>query len=51
MKIGGAMVDKGIENLIEDIANLSKEHRIVIVHGGGPQINERAKRLGRSRCM
>nr|MDO8090536.1 [LysW]-aminoadipate/[LysW]-glutamate kinase [Candidatus Sigynarchaeota archaeon] len=47
MKIGGAMVDKGIENLIEDIANLSKEHRIVIVHGGGPQINEIAKRLGK----
>ncbi len=47
IKIGGAMVDKGIENLIEDIANLSKEHRIVIVHGGGPQINEIAKRLGK----
>lgn len=41
------MVDKGIENLIEDITNLSKEHRIVIVHGGGPQINEIAKRLGK----
>lgn len=47
IKIGGAMVDKVTENLISDIEKLSKEHKIVIIHGGGPQINEIAKKLGK----
>ena len=41
------MVDKETENLIADIGKLSKEHKIVIVHGGGPQINEITKKLGK----
>nr|MDO8079661.1 [LysW]-aminoadipate/[LysW]-glutamate kinase [Candidatus Freyarchaeota archaeon] len=47
IKIGGAMVDKETGNLIADISKLSKEHKIVIVHGGGPQINEISKKLGK----
>jgi acetylglutamate/LysW-gamma-L-alpha-aminoadipate kinase len=47
IKIGGAMVDKETGNLIADIGKLSKEHKIVIVHGGGPQISEISKKLGK----
>lgn len=47
IKIGGAVVDKETENLVTDLKNLSKEHKIIIVHGGGPQINEIAQKLGK----
>lgn len=47
VKIGGAMLDKEKGNLIADISKLIKEHKIVIVHGGGPQINEISKKLGK----
>ncbi len=47
IKIGGAMVDKETGNLVADLKNLIKENKIVIVHGGGPQINEIAKKLGK----
>ncbi|MEM2144224.1 MAG: [LysW]-aminoadipate/[LysW]-glutamate kinase [Candidatus Jordarchaeaceae archaeon] len=47
IKIGGAMLNKETGNLIADLNKLIKEHKIVIVHGGGPQINEISKKLGK----
>ncbi|TFG26767.1 MAG: [LysW]-aminoadipate kinase [Promethearchaeota archaeon] len=44
IKIGGALIAKNFENVIKDIANICTNYRdkysLVIVHGGGPQINE-----------
>jgi [amino group carrier protein]-L-2-aminoadipate/L-glutamate 6-kinase len=46
IKVGGALFAQGIEKLVEDLEVISKEHQIIIVHGGGPQITELGKKLG-----
>jgi len=45
---GSAMVDKGLQNaVLRDIALLSSVGvQIVVVHGGGPEINQWLERLG-----
>ncbi|MBN1802860.1 MAG: [LysW]-aminoadipate kinase [Candidatus Lokiarchaeota archaeon] len=44
IKVGGALIAKNFENVVEDISNiylkLSDKYELVVVHGGGPQINE-----------
>ncbi|GAB4304932.1 MAG: [LysW]-aminoadipate kinase [Promethearchaeota archaeon] len=40
VKVGGALVKRGLDHLAEDLANLAAEHEFVVVHGGGPQIDE-----------
>lgn len=47
LKIGGSMADSA-GNLAKDIAALSKSgERIVLVHGGGPQVTALERALGR----
>ncbi|MDD5337385.1 MAG: [LysW]-aminoadipate kinase [Candidatus ainarchaeum sp.] len=45
LKIGGSMADRA-EELADDISGLANE-KIVIVHGGGPQVTKLEKALGR----
>jgi acetylglutamate/LysW-gamma-L-alpha-aminoadipate kinase len=48
IKIGGALVAADLNPAIEDIAELIKEgYKFVIVHGGGPQINDIESKMGR----
>jgi acetylglutamate/LysW-gamma-L-alpha-aminoadipate kinase len=47
IKIGGALVAQDYSNLIKDIKDLSSEYNFVIVHGGGPQINDLYKKMNK----
>lgn len=47
VKIGGEVVGSGEAALLgADLRTLSSDHRIAIVHGGGPQATELQKKLG-----
>ncbi|MDG6898153.1 MAG: [LysW]-aminoadipate/[LysW]-glutamate kinase [Nitrososphaerota archaeon] len=48
VKIGGSLLREGIpDNLLDDVANLSKTDQLSIVHGGGDKVTEIANRLGK----
>jgi len=51
IKIGGALIAKNFENVIQDISNIHSKYRdkysLVLVHGGGPQINETLKKMNK----
>ena len=47
VKVGGEVVGSGEAALLgADLRELSADHRIAIVHGGGPQATELQKKLG-----
>lgn len=49
IKIGGALIAKNFDHVIQDISkihsNYGEKYKLVIVHGGGPQINETLKKM------
>ncbi len=51
IKLGGKLLsqENKFENVIKDIANLikNKKDKIVLVHGGGPQINKMLRAVGK----
>jgi len=51
IKIGGALIAKNFDNVIKDIAaissNYSDKYSLIIVHGGGPQIDETLKKMNK----
>jgi acetylglutamate/LysW-gamma-L-alpha-aminoadipate kinase len=51
IKIGGALIAKNFEKVIKDIANIylnyKNKYTLVLVHGGGPQINETLKKMNK----
>ena len=47
IKIGGSLVARDIDNLIKDIKEQSKNYNFIIVHGGGPQINELYEKMNK----
>jgi acetylglutamate kinase len=51
VKLGGALIAKNFENVIKDIVNIysnyGDKYSLVIVHGGGPQINETLKSMNK----
>lgn len=51
IKIGGALIAKNFENVIKDISkiysNYGDKYSLVVVHGGGPQINETLKKMNK----
>jgi len=48
VKIGGSLLKEEVPGpLIEDIAALSPDHRILLVHGGGDVVTDFATRLGK----
>ncbi|MHA1340323.1 MAG: acetylglutamate kinase [Promethearchaeota archaeon] len=48
LKIGGALIKENLSNLINNIKELMGTYKFVIVHGGGPQIDELYKDLGKT---
>jgi len=51
IKIGGALIAKNFDNVIKDIAsiclNYGDKYKLVIVHGGGPQIDETLRKMNK----
>jgi len=51
IKIGGALIAKNFDNVIKDVAaissNYSDKYSLIIVHGGGPQIDETLKKMNK----
>ncbi|MHA1489005.1 MAG: [LysW]-aminoadipate kinase [Promethearchaeota archaeon] len=51
IKIGGALIAKNFNNVIKDVANIVSNYRdkytLIIVHGGGAQINETLKEMNK----
>ncbi len=51
LKIGGSLIAKNVNNVINDCANIylnySDKYSLIIVHGGGPQINETLKKMNK----
>ncbi len=51
IKIGGALIAKNFDNVIKDIAkiysNYENKYSLVVVHGGGPQIDETLKKMNK----
>nr|MDO8111179.1 acetylglutamate kinase [Candidatus Sigynarchaeota archaeon] len=49
IKVGGSLFDEDLHFFYEDIARLVKEghHQVVVVHGGGPQIDQILKNQGK----
>lgn len=46
VKVGGRVLNKNLDNIVRDVANISKDRDVVIVHGGGDIVSEVCKRLG-----
>jgi acetylglutamate/LysW-gamma-L-alpha-aminoadipate kinase len=48
IKMGGSILRKGASSeLISDLKTLTKEHKLVLVHGGGAEVTETATKLGK----
>lgn len=51
IKIGGALIAESFTNVINDIgyinSQFSDKYKLIIVHGGGPQINELLKKMNK----
>lgn len=48
IKIGGSLFNEDLTNLYEDVSGLIRgNHEVVIVHGGGPQINQVLTDMGK----
>ncbi len=51
VKIGGALIAKNFNNVINDIANIyqsfNNKYTLIVVHGGGPQINDTLKQMNK----
>ena len=47
-KLGGSILKDGTSsNLVEDVKEILKDHKIVFVHGGGSEVTDVASRLGK----
>ncbi|RUM46707.1 MAG: acetylaminoadipate kinase [Hyperthermus sp.] len=46
VKAGGRALTENMEKIVTSIAEASKNHRIILVHGGGELVTEYSKRLG-----
>jgi len=51
VKIGGALIAENFDNVIKDISNIYhnyyEKYRLIIVHGGGPQINQILRQMNK----
>jgi acetylglutamate/LysW-gamma-L-alpha-aminoadipate kinase len=48
IKMGGSILKEGTAaNLVADLGEVAKQHKIVIVHGGGAEVTEIASKLGK----
>jgi len=48
IKMGGSILKEGASSeLVSDLKALAKEHKLVLVHGGGAEVTETAAKLGK----
>jgi len=48
IKLGGSILKEGASNsLITDLAEITKQHQVVLIHGGGVEVTEIASKLGK----
>jgi acetylglutamate/LysW-gamma-L-alpha-aminoadipate kinase len=48
VKMGGSILKEGASSeLVSDLKELAKEHKLVLVHGGGTEVTEIAAKLGK----
>jgi acetylglutamate/LysW-gamma-L-alpha-aminoadipate kinase len=48
VKMGGSILQEGASSeLVSDLKELAKEHKLVLVHGGGAEVTEIAAKLGK----
>jgi len=48
IKMGGSILKQGTSSvLVSDLKTLAKEHKLVLVHGGGAEVTETAAKLGK----
>ncbi len=48
IKMGGSILKDGASgDLVTDLKNVVKDHKVVLVHGGGVEVTEIAKKLGK----
>jgi acetylglutamate/LysW-gamma-L-alpha-aminoadipate kinase len=48
VKMGGSILEEGTSSeLVSDLKALAKEHKLVLVHGGGAEVTETAAKLGK----
>jgi acetylglutamate/LysW-gamma-L-alpha-aminoadipate kinase len=48
IKMGGSILKEGASNdLVADLKEVAKEHKVVLVHGGGVEVTEIASKLGK----
>jgi acetylglutamate/LysW-gamma-L-alpha-aminoadipate kinase len=48
IKIGGSILKEGASSeLVSDLKTLAKEHKLILVHGGGAEVTETAAKLGK----
>lgn len=48
IKMGGSILKEGASSsLVEDLKEVAKQHKIVLVHGGGAEVTEIASKLGK----
>ncbi len=48
IKMGGSILKEGVPSeLVSDLKTLAKEHKLVLVHGGGAEVTETASKLGK----
>ncbi len=46
VKAGGRALDKNIDGIVRDLVNISKQERVIFVHGGGDAVTDMCKKLG-----
>ena len=46
VKVGGRALTKNLRGILEDLASISRELDVVLVHGGGDVVSEYSRRLG-----
>lgn len=46
VKVGGRALNKNLDGIVKDLAEVSKKEKVVFVHGGGDIVTEYSKRLG-----
>jgi acetylglutamate/LysW-gamma-L-alpha-aminoadipate kinase len=49
IKLGGRLLaqDVSLKDLFDDIAQVCKSHRLIVCHGGGPQIDDMLSKIGK----
>jgi Amino acid kinase family. len=50
IKMGGSILKEGASSdLVTDLKEVAKQHKVVLVHGGGAEVTEIASKLGKDR--